>query len=508
MKNAIAYLRFSSLQQVHGDSFRRQQKMIAEWLSAHPDYFLNPVTYEDLGLSAFRGVHAARGAFSVFMEAVELGHILSGSVLLVESLDRLSREKIGDATERLRTILKAGIDVVTLSDGAHYTSDSLNDPFLVIKAVLIAQRANEESEIKSRRMQSAWAAKRKLAVDAGAVMTTRCPAWLTVRSDRSGFDINNELADTIRYIYMLRLKEYSYGKIRLILNQENRKNLKGVKGAWSSSSVDQLLNKKSVTGILVPSRYNTCKGIEELPGYYPAIIGADVFRDVQLMRTESESKLRSKDNPLYINLFRSVMICKSCGHHIVLSSLVEKKYGYYVCTMRREKRCTASAINREPVDKFLTLGLLHSLEYLIGESPRKVSIEDLLNRHVELSMRMNNILEAVEVAPDVKELTVRARDMAKQLREAETDIARFRSRPAIKSKALREFNLALWAERKECQAVVKHLVKQIVLDTGHKCCDIWLMNGIRILNYPLDRRTDAGSLVSAMMYMQDNMLIL
>lgn len=90
MKNAIAYLRFSSLQQVHGDSFRRQQKMIAEWLSAHPDYFLNPVTYEDLGLSAFRGVHAARGAFSVFMEAVEFGHILSGSVLLVESLDRLS----------------------------------------------------------------------------------------------------------------------------------------------------------------------------------------------------------------------------------------------------------------------------------------------------------------------------------------------------------------------------------------------------------------------------------
>ena len=55
---------------------------------------------------------------------------------------------------------------------------------------------------------------------------------------------------------------------------------------------------------------------------------------------------------------------------------------------------------------------------------------------------------------------------------------------------------------------MKHLVKQIVLDTGHKCCDIWLMNGIRILNYPLDRRTDAGSLVSAMKYMQDNMLIL
>ncbi|MFZ4215920.1 hypothetical protein ACOZB2_31740, partial [Pantoea endophytica] len=43
MKRAIAYLRFSSLQQVQGDSVRRQKKLIEEWLKNNSDYYLDPV---------------------------------------------------------------------------------------------------------------------------------------------------------------------------------------------------------------------------------------------------------------------------------------------------------------------------------------------------------------------------------------------------------------------------------------------------------------------------------
>ena len=70
---------------------------------------------------------------------------MPGTVLLVESLDRLSREKIGEATERLKYILKSGVDVITLSDSTHYSEESLDDPYALIKAILISQRANEES---------------------------------------------------------------------------------------------------------------------------------------------------------------------------------------------------------------------------------------------------------------------------------------------------------------------------------------------------------------------------
>lgn len=76
--------------------------------------------------------------------------------MLVESLDRLSREKVGEAIERLKLILNHGIDVITLCDNTVYNIDSLNEPYSLIKAILIAQRANEESEIKSSRVKLSW----------------------------------------------------------------------------------------------------------------------------------------------------------------------------------------------------------------------------------------------------------------------------------------------------------------------------------------------------------------
>ncbi len=50
--------------------------------------------------------------------------------MLVESLDRLSREKVGEAIERLKLILNHGIDVITLCDNTVYNIDSLNEPYL------------------------------------------------------------------------------------------------------------------------------------------------------------------------------------------------------------------------------------------------------------------------------------------------------------------------------------------------------------------------------------------
>lgn len=156
MKKAIAYMRFSSPGQMSGDSLNRQRRLIAEWLKVNSDYYLDTITYEDLGLSAFKGKHAQSGAFSEFLDAIEHGYILPGTTLLVESLDRLSREKVGEAIERLKLILNHGIDVITLCDNTVYNIDSLNDPYSLIKAILIAQRANEESEIKSSRVKLSW----------------------------------------------------------------------------------------------------------------------------------------------------------------------------------------------------------------------------------------------------------------------------------------------------------------------------------------------------------------
>ena len=71
----------------------------------------------DLGVSAYRGTNRAVGALRSFLDLVENGQVERGSYLIVESLDRLSREAVLDAAARLLDLIRAGIVVVTLAAG-------------------------------------------------------------------------------------------------------------------------------------------------------------------------------------------------------------------------------------------------------------------------------------------------------------------------------------------------------------------------------------------------------
>lgn len=113
MKRVISYIRFSSEKQAKGDSLRRQSKMVTDWLKAHPEYYLDQdLSFRDLGVSGFTGKHL-KGGLGDFLTAIEKGLVKAGDTLLIESLDRLSRQAVDRASELLRNILRSGVDVVT-----------------------------------------------------------------------------------------------------------------------------------------------------------------------------------------------------------------------------------------------------------------------------------------------------------------------------------------------------------------------------------------------------------
>ncbi|MCQ7044049.1 recombinase family protein, partial [Escherichia coli] len=85
------------------------------------------------------------GALRAFLEAVKQGLIPSDSVLLVESLDRVSRQSISHAQETIRGILEQGITVVTLSDGETYNRQSLDDSLALIRMIILQERSHNES---------------------------------------------------------------------------------------------------------------------------------------------------------------------------------------------------------------------------------------------------------------------------------------------------------------------------------------------------------------------------
>ena len=94
---AYSYIRFSSPQQMQGDSLQRQTEASEEYAAAHGLRLSYSLNLRDLGVSAYRGRNSTEGALAGFMTAIETGRVPAGSTLLVESLDRLSRTEIMDA---------------------------------------------------------------------------------------------------------------------------------------------------------------------------------------------------------------------------------------------------------------------------------------------------------------------------------------------------------------------------------------------------------------------------
>ena len=83
------------------------------------------------------------------------GKIPRGTVLIVENLDRLSREDIVSAQLLLLNLINQGIEIVALSDNERrYSKETLAaNPFELMISIMVMSRAHEESKIKSYRVE-------------------------------------------------------------------------------------------------------------------------------------------------------------------------------------------------------------------------------------------------------------------------------------------------------------------------------------------------------------------
>jgi DNA invertase Pin-like site-specific DNA recombinase len=94
MPRAYSYIRMSSPEQARGDSLRRQVERSEQFAAQHGLVLDKEFRLSDIGKSAYSGENLKTGALGRFLVAVRAGKIERGSLLIVESLDRLSRQKV------------------------------------------------------------------------------------------------------------------------------------------------------------------------------------------------------------------------------------------------------------------------------------------------------------------------------------------------------------------------------------------------------------------------------
>jgi DNA invertase Pin-like site-specific DNA recombinase len=279
---AYSYLRFSSPEQAKSDSIRRQTEVRDKWLAKSGATLDTSLTLNDAGVSGFKGKHRSddRHALGLFLKMVKGGKIPSGSYLIVESLDRLSREDIQPALSLFLDLLASGIRIVQLLP-CEQVFDRTSNAMAIMMAVMELNRGNSESAMKSERVGAAWKAKRDRAKMTGEVLTKRTPSWLRVANGR--FMVDEKAADTVRIIFDLAANGYGLGAITKKLNADKVRPI-GRANYWARSYVAKLLSSRAVIGECQPFRGHNAGRKPDgppIPGYFPAIISEDKWHAVQ-----------------------------------------------------------------------------------------------------------------------------------------------------------------------------------------------------------------------------------
>ena len=216
---AYSYIRFSSPEQAKGDSYRRQREAAEAYCQSNGLQLVGSKDYLffDKGRSAYSGKHLDdTGELARFLSFVDNGTISRGSYLIVESLDRLSRERVKDALPRFLDLLNKGINVYTSADAKLYTSE-YNELDLIISIVHMS-RAHNESSIKGMRVSKAWKQKQAEARETGKPLGRACPYWIEYLEGK--YHLIAERVEIIKMIFTLAQSGYGHRKISKILNEK------------------------------------------------------------------------------------------------------------------------------------------------------------------------------------------------------------------------------------------------------------------------------------------------
>ncbi len=512
---AYSYVRMSSQRQLRGDSLRRQLERSRAYADEHS--LLLDDSLQDLGVSAWKGKNFKHGALGRFLAMVENGKIPKGSYLLIESLDRLSREAVPDALTLFMAIINAGIVIVTLGrDGQQvYSRDILNGDWTrLIIGLAVMSRGHEESQTKSERIGAANKRKREKARAGEGHITGRTPGWIDANrmgGNRYEFTLNGHAA-TIRTIYEMAARGLGSTAIARHLNASGVPTF-GTDNGWYQSIIKLILKRSDVIGTFQPHRMQDGKRVPEgdaIEGYFPAAIDRDLFLRVQAMRRLVGKAGRK--GKTFANLFSGIGHCAHCQGPMTMkvSHLKDGPARYLVCANHvRGHRCDEGCRNfrYQPIETTI-LDHVHELD--LADALQSVrfdatiieadeTIARLTLQLDDLRRRERRLAEVIEGSNGEIESIVqllKVRQAERQTTEDElqhhqrgrrrlgmlaADIEATGSRIAELRRTWQttEDDEVRFAARAEAQAAIRELVSEIAFDSIDNTATLIIGNGVR-----------------------------
>lgn len=176
----------------------RQEGLFDKWLLQHTEFVASNLKAVDRGLSAFKGDHKSAGLGDL-LKAIEEGKIVAGDAIVIEAIDRITREQASSALHCITGIVRSGVKIYTIEDDACYDINSLQS---VALHVLVAKihASYEYSKRLSLRVKGAYESKKAKARAGEFVKSPNRPFWI----DTEGKVKNGESQLVLRAIELYR----------------------------------------------------------------------------------------------------------------------------------------------------------------------------------------------------------------------------------------------------------------------------------------------------------------
>jgi DNA invertase Pin-like site-specific DNA recombinase len=329
---AYSYRRFSQSVQAEGGSVARQTRMAADYCQRKRLTLDDSLTLDDFGVSAFRGDNVREGALAGFLEACRTGRVPRGSFLIVESLDRLSRDQIRPALQLFLQLQDHGITIVTLQPEREYRPDN-TDALALIEPLIVFARAHEESLMKSHRRRDGWRQARDKARAGGGPMLRTCPAWLEVVD--GAFRVKGAAAAAVRQIYAMARDGLGAYRITERLNGENVPPIgSGSRDGqhrhrWVKAYIYKILTNPAAMGTHQPQRQEGRKAVNDgapIAHYYPAVVTEQEWNEAQAaVKGRGGSWAAGRRGPEETNLFTGLLHCAITGERLHIINALGRK---------------------------------------------------------------------------------------------------------------------------------------------------------------------------------------
>jgi len=233
-----------------------------------------------------------------------------GDVILIEDIDRWSRENAFDSVNAIRERVEQGVEFIFTKQRVVVNTETYELDHVEWLLFSGAKRANGESKRKRELIQADWDQKRAQARNGKTVRINRLPCWLKWDVEASKPVVIEAKAQIVRHVFELARAGNRTLAIVRQLRKERVPSVSSQKGAeWNTVLIRRLLSNKAVLGFYTQAD-------PPVAGVWPAIVDESLFHGMRGRRNIQPSDKRpGGKSESETNLFTGLARCGCCNRY-------------------------------------------------------------------------------------------------------------------------------------------------------------------------------------------------